>query len=331
MTTQDAVGALMENANELERAAAGLRQALLETTIETRPSIAAALVTIQQSQLGSARVLIQVVGLRNLQPRRDPELRKPDEPECGRATSGGCDGEVSTKACRVGCGWSTSRCVGHGGAGRNATSEAVHYRSAHSRKPRRQRIRTKVAPRQPKDGTALLNEVESRIGALAKRVANRTGRTSDVEDLISVGREAAASCIGRYDDRQGGFWRFANKRVSGAMTDWLRQYSGAVRFPSKTFTSPISLDAPISPSSRDTRGAQLVDDRAPSVDDRIALTQLLNADAGLTLREKAVVRREAAGKDESQIGREMKLPLHAVRATRESAVAKLRGWERRAA
>ena len=68
-----------------------------------------------------------------------------------------------------------------------------------------------------------LNDSLAGVKFLAGRLANRLPAHVDVEDLIQVGLMGLLQCAQRYDsDRGVKFQTYANRRVQGAMLDYLR-------------------------------------------------------------------------------------------------------------
>ncbi|OFW01115.1 MAG: hypothetical protein A3H94_07555 [Acidobacteria bacterium RIFCSPLOWO2_02_FULL_60_20] len=68
-----------------------------------------------------------------------------------------------------------------------------------------------------------LNESLAGVKFLAGRLANRLPAHVDVEDLIQVGLMGLLQCAQRYDSGRGvKFQTYANRRVQGAMLDYLR-------------------------------------------------------------------------------------------------------------
>jgi len=82
-----------------------------------------------------------------------------------------------------------------------------------------------LASHQPGDGILeqTLNESLDGVKYLAGRLANRLPAHVDVEDLVQVGLLGLLQCVKRYDSRRGvKFQTYANRRVQGAMLDYLR-------------------------------------------------------------------------------------------------------------
>jgi RNA polymerase sigma factor for flagellar operon FliA len=68
-----------------------------------------------------------------------------------------------------------------------------------------------------------LDECQAGVKYLAGRLANRLPAHVDVEDLIQVGLLGLLQCVQRFDARRGvKFQTYANRRVQGAMLDYLR-------------------------------------------------------------------------------------------------------------
>ena len=68
-----------------------------------------------------------------------------------------------------------------------------------------------------------LDECQAGVKYLAGRLANRLPAHVDVEDLIQVGLLGLLQCVHRFDARRGvKFQTYANRRVQGAMLDYLR-------------------------------------------------------------------------------------------------------------
>ena len=68
-----------------------------------------------------------------------------------------------------------------------------------------------------------LNESLAGVKFLASRLANRLPAHVDVDDLVQVGLIGLLQSAGRYDVRRGvKFQTYANRRVQGAMLDYLR-------------------------------------------------------------------------------------------------------------
>jgi RNA polymerase sigma factor for flagellar operon FliA len=68
-----------------------------------------------------------------------------------------------------------------------------------------------------------MNDSMAGVKFLASRLANRLPSHVDVEDLIQVGLLGLLQCAQRYDsDRGVKFQTYANRRVQGAMLDYLR-------------------------------------------------------------------------------------------------------------
>jgi len=68
-----------------------------------------------------------------------------------------------------------------------------------------------------------LNDSLAGVKFLASRLANRLPAHVDVEDLIQVGLMGLLQCAQRYDSERGvKFQTYANRRVQGAMLDYLR-------------------------------------------------------------------------------------------------------------
>jgi RNA polymerase sigma factor FliA len=68
-----------------------------------------------------------------------------------------------------------------------------------------------------------MNESMAGVKYLAGRLANRLPAHVDVEDLVQVGLMGLLQCVQRFDsDRGVKFQTYANRRVQGAMLDYLR-------------------------------------------------------------------------------------------------------------
>ncbi|MBI2819577.1 MAG: FliA/WhiG family RNA polymerase sigma factor [Acidobacteria bacterium] len=75
-----------------------------------------------------------------------------------------------------------------------------------------------------------LNDSLAGVKFLAGRLANRLPAHVDVEDLIQVGLMGLLQCAQRYDsDRGVKFQTYANRRVQGAMLDYLRSLDWSPR------------------------------------------------------------------------------------------------------
>ena len=89
-----------------------------------------------------------------------------------------------------------------------------------------------------------LNASMAGVKYLAGRLANRLPAHVDVEDLVQVGLLGLLQCVDRYDSRRGvKFQTYANRRVQGAMLDYLRSLDWrprSVRKRSRTLAQAVA-------------------------------------------------------------------------------------------